>query len=120
MSKLQVLQAVKRKEGISPKLDKVFDKLVKQPRGGYCFEQNTLFLAVLRTLGFTVYPVAARYCTPKVKLIIDHETLLYSDYTESIVPRLLALLAMHSLTTQHAQRAFQPASTCLLSQLCMQ
>jgi N-hydroxyarylamine O-acetyltransferase len=35
-------------------------KLVRAQRGGYCFEQNGLFLAVLRTLGFAVKPLAAR------------------------------------------------------------
>lgn len=54
------MQAVVRKEGVSTELGKVFEKLVRQPRGGYCFEQNTLFLAVLRALGFEVYPAAAR------------------------------------------------------------
>ena len=38
----------------------VFDKLVKQRRGGYCFEQNGLFLAVLAELGFRVTPISAR------------------------------------------------------------
>jgi len=35
-------------------------KLVAAGRGGYCFEQNLLFAAVLRDLGFTVTPLAAR------------------------------------------------------------
>jgi N-hydroxyarylamine O-acetyltransferase len=35
-------------------------KLVEGRRGGYCFEQNGLFAAVLRTLGFDVTPLAAR------------------------------------------------------------
>jgi N-hydroxyarylamine O-acetyltransferase len=35
-------------------------KLVRQRRGGYCFEQNTLFEAALRALGFRVTPLAAR------------------------------------------------------------
>lgn len=36
------------------------DKLVGARRGGYCFEQNTLFAAVLRQLGFSVTTLAAR------------------------------------------------------------
>jgi len=36
------------------------DKLVHRKRGGYCFEQNTLFQAVLRTLGFEATPFEAR------------------------------------------------------------
>jgi N-hydroxyarylamine O-acetyltransferase len=35
-------------------------KLVHARRGGYCFEQNALFAAALRTLGFTVTGLAAR------------------------------------------------------------
>ncbi len=35
-------------------------KLVQRRRGGYCFEQNTLFLAVLKALGFAVMPCEAR------------------------------------------------------------
>ena len=35
-------------------------KLVESRRGGYCFEQNLLFGAVLEDLGFPVTPLAAR------------------------------------------------------------
>jgi len=35
-------------------------KLVSGRRGGYCFEQNTLFAAALAPLGFPVTPLAAR------------------------------------------------------------
>lgn len=38
----------------------VFDKLVTRRRGGYCFEQNGLLMAVLQQLGFTVRPLSAR------------------------------------------------------------
>lgn len=38
----------------------LIDKLVHQQRGGYCFEQNGLFLAVLTTLGWHVERLAAR------------------------------------------------------------
>jgi N-hydroxyarylamine O-acetyltransferase len=36
------------------------DKLVARRRGGYCFEQNTLFSAALTTLGFVVKACEAR------------------------------------------------------------
>ncbi|HTS22545.1 MAG TPA: arylamine N-acetyltransferase [Casimicrobiaceae bacterium] len=36
------------------------DKLVARGRGGYCFEQNTLFAAALQALGFEVSLLAAR------------------------------------------------------------
>lgn len=35
-------------------------KLIHGGRGGYCFEQNTLFLRVLAELGFQVRPLSAR------------------------------------------------------------
>jgi N-hydroxyarylamine O-acetyltransferase len=41
-------------------LDAVFHKLIVERRGGYCFEQNSLFLHVLKTLGFDVTPWSAR------------------------------------------------------------
>jgi N-hydroxyarylamine O-acetyltransferase len=41
-------------------LDSLTDKLVRRKRGGYCFEQNTLFAAVLESAGFRVRRLAAR------------------------------------------------------------
>ena len=41
-------------------LDSLQAKLVGQRRGGYCFEQNGLFEAVLTELGFAVTPLIAR------------------------------------------------------------
>ncbi len=41
-------------------LESLQAKLVAGGRGGYCFEQNTLFAAVLRALGFDVTLLAAR------------------------------------------------------------
>lgn len=48
--------------GVAIRLDlpSVFEKLVRRRRGGYCFEQNTLFSAVLCELGYEVTPLAAR------------------------------------------------------------
>jgi N-hydroxyarylamine O-acetyltransferase len=46
--------------GIRLDLPSVEQKLVRDRRGGYCFEQNTLFAAVLRALGFTVAPLVGR------------------------------------------------------------
>jgi N-hydroxyarylamine O-acetyltransferase len=40
--------------------DAVFDKLVTRNRGGYCFEQNRLFLDALQALGFDARPLLAR------------------------------------------------------------
>jgi N-hydroxyarylamine O-acetyltransferase len=38
----------------------LFQKLVRDRRGGYCFEQNGLLLLVLRALGYRVTPIGAR------------------------------------------------------------
>jgi N-hydroxyarylamine O-acetyltransferase len=46
--------------GIALDPDALFDKLVRRGRGGYCFEQNGLFLQVLEALGFRVTPLGAR------------------------------------------------------------
>ncbi len=46
--------------GIDLDLAALERKLVAGRRGGYCFEQNTLFEAALRDLGFPVTPLAAR------------------------------------------------------------
>jgi len=45
---------------ISLEPDALFQKLVVDRRGGYCFEQNGLFLEVLREIGFQVAPLSAR------------------------------------------------------------
>ena len=37
-----------------------FDKVVARRRGGYCFELNSVFMALLQTIGFEVYPVGVR------------------------------------------------------------
>ena len=46
--------------GISLDAEHLRYKLIAQRRGGYCFEQNTLFLAVLRELGFSTTAMEAR------------------------------------------------------------
>ena len=38
----------------------IFRKLVAKRRGGYCFEQNGLFLQALQTFGFSARPLLAR------------------------------------------------------------
>lgn len=67
--------------GITPSLDEaaVFEKLVQQQRGGYCFEHNQLFLRVLQTLGFTVRTLSARVVLPdETPLPRTHKVLLVS------------------------------------------
>ncbi|GKU04598.1 arylamine n-acetyltransferase 3 [Fusarium langsethiae] len=45
----------------------LFTKIVNEKRGGYCMENNSFFHAVLVSLGFEVYMVAARVFSPDVK-----------------------------------------------------
>lgn len=45
---------------ISLEPDAIIQKIVHERRGGYCFQQNSLFRDVLRELGFTVTPFIAR------------------------------------------------------------
>lgn len=45
---------------LSLEISALEQKIVQQNRGGYCYEQNTLFGAVLRALGFSVTDLIAR------------------------------------------------------------
>jgi N-hydroxyarylamine O-acetyltransferase len=40
--------------------DRLFDKIVRQRRGGFCYELNACFAALLRAMGFEVYMMSAR------------------------------------------------------------
>lgn len=40
---------------------KLFDKFVRRRRGGFCYELNGLFAALLRELGFDVTMLAAQF-----------------------------------------------------------
>jgi N-hydroxyarylamine O-acetyltransferase len=61
-------------------LASVFDKLVTRRRGGYCFEQNTLFAAVLEAVGFQVTRLGARvlmgtdHIRPRTHMLLSVET----------------------------------------------
>jgi N-hydroxyarylamine O-acetyltransferase len=46
--------------GIALAPERLFEKLVAGRRGGYCFEQNGLFLAMLEAIGFEARPLLAR------------------------------------------------------------
>ena len=45
---------------ISTELSHLYDKVVFRRRGGYCFELNTLLMALLRTIGYEAWPCACR------------------------------------------------------------
>lgn len=46
--------------GIRLEPDRLFEKIVTRKRGGYCFEQNALFIGMLRKLGFQARPLLGR------------------------------------------------------------
>jgi N-hydroxyarylamine O-acetyltransferase len=46
--------------GIQVKPEQIYNKVIKQPRGGYCFELNGLFLQALTHYGFTARALLAR------------------------------------------------------------
>ena len=51
---------VVQKKSISIDLSDIFEKLVINKRGDYCFEMNTLLSAAFVEIGFKVKPVLAR------------------------------------------------------------
>lgn len=53
---------IQRHGTIAVDSESVAKKFLERHGGGYCFEQNTLFGAVLRELGFAVTPILARVC----------------------------------------------------------
>lgn len=63
-------------------LDSLQAKLVGGRRGGYCFEQNTLFAAVLRELGFRVTTLAARVRYMTTAMLPRTHMLLRVDLVE--------------------------------------
>lgn len=42
---------------------RIYEKIVNERRGGFCYEVNGLFAELLRSLGFTVRLLSARYVT---------------------------------------------------------
>ncbi|WP_426350071.1 arylamine N-acetyltransferase family protein [Alloiococcus sp. CFN-8] len=48
------------KRPVSLELDDLFDKLVTRKRGGFCFELNGLFVALLRSIGFDAWSCFCR------------------------------------------------------------
>ena len=57
--------------------ERLFEKIVCQRRGGFCYELNGLFAALLRELGFKVTMLSARvYLDDKLGPEFDHMVLL--------------------------------------------
>lgn len=58
-------------------VDALVDKLVRRRRGGYCFEQNGLFLEVLTALGFTATPLSGRVRLDRPRDVVPPRTHLF-------------------------------------------
>ncbi len=67
-------------------LESLQAKLVRDRRGGYCFEQNTLFAAALQCIGFRVTTLAARVRYGATRLLPRTHMLLKVDLDDG--PRL--------------------------------
>ena len=102
--------------GLSVRLspDALIDKLVRQRRGGYCYEQNGLFSHVLETIGFDFTPLAARVLwmqsddavtprTHKLLLVNLPECLLLADvgFGGAVCTGVLDLVPDLAQTTPH-------------------
>ncbi|NJC25623.1 arylamine N-acetyltransferase family protein [Neolewinella antarctica] len=57
--------------------DHLFNKIVQKNRGGYCFELNTLYAELLKSLGFTPKPVLARVWLSNPKKLPPRNHLAY-------------------------------------------
>ena len=57
--------------GVRLDVGSLVDKLIVGRRGGYCFEQNTLFVHALEAVGFTVTPCEARVRPPGATSILS-------------------------------------------------
>lgn len=61
---------------ISLEPEAIFNKLVMQPRGGYCFELNNLLLTALQHFGFDARPLLARVHLRGTPTARTHQLLL--------------------------------------------
>ena len=79
--------AVVLKETISLELDAIYEKVVVQRRGAYCFEHNKLFYELLKALGFEVKFYIARVVNnKKVEAPLTHRfTLLHHENERYLV-----------------------------------
>lgn len=69
------------KKEISLEIEDLFEKIIINNRGGYCFEVNTLFKFLLDQMGFNTYSVVGRPYTPDGKLLtwIHQMTIVKSE-----------------------------------------
>ncbi|MFT4039340.1 MAG: arylamine N-acetyltransferase [Thermomicrobiales bacterium] len=54
----------------------LFDKIVRRRRGGFCYELNGLFAALLREIGYTVTLLAAQFPLPPERVTTEFDHLV--------------------------------------------
>ena len=93
-------------------LDGLQAKMVRQRRGGYCFEQNTLFRHALAAVGFEVQPMEARIRSGVPADVITARTHLATrvrldgaDHLVDVGCGILAPTAPLALASRDVQRA---------------
>jgi N-hydroxyarylamine O-acetyltransferase len=105
--------------GIRLEPDRLFAKIVEQRRGGYCFEQNGLFLRVLAATGFRARPLLARVWlgnddtpprTHTFNLVEIGEDLFVADvgFGGSMAPPLPLAAGAEKLTTDQVRHRLVP------------
>ncbi|HWW56722.1 MAG TPA: arylamine N-acetyltransferase [Sphingopyxis sp.] len=108
--------------GIEIDADAVDAKLIGQRRGGYCFEQNGLFLRVLRAIGFDADGLLGRVrwmlpddapATPRTHMVVRVRLdgrfwLVDVGFGAAVPPRPLAMDSVEAQPTQHESYRVTP------------
>lgn len=63
-------------------IDKIFDKVIRQNRGGFCYELNGLFYHLLAELGFNVKILSAKVMTEEGNIGLEFEHLMAMAYLD--------------------------------------
>ena len=70
---------IQRRGNVRVDLESIERKFLGADGGGYCFEQNTLFAAALRELGFTVTTLLGRVGSPERRALNHMLLLVHAD-----------------------------------------
>ncbi|MFN8661996.1 MAG: arylamine N-acetyltransferase [Thermomicrobiales bacterium] len=97
---------------ISLREEDLFAKVVERRRGGFCYELNGLFAALLRELGYTVTLLAAQFPREDGRSPIEHDHLVLSVAAPGMAPVLADVAAGRSgfarpLAIEHDMEIFQ-------------
>lgn len=93
--------------------ERLFDKIVRRRRGGFCYELNGLFAALLREIGFEVTMLGASFSSAEEEDAypeLDHLTLLVRgrDQTEPVLADVAAGRGSFALPLRLGMCEIQP------------